>query len=118
MILVDSSVWIEHLRHADPLLQKSLEAKKILVHPFILGELALGHLRSRAQILSLLKNLPQAIVADEEEVLEFIERHSLYGSGIGYVDVHLLISARLTPALLLTQDKHLRAAAEKLNILL
>lgn len=117
MILVDSSVWIDHLRQADPVLSAMLNRAQVLSHPFVIGELALGRFRQRAQILGGLQSLPKATVGDDGEVLGFIDRHQLHGRGIGYVDVHLLTSVRLTvDAALWTRDKRLHAAAVDLDI--
>ena len=101
MILVDTSVWVEHLRRGHPRLGKLLVAAEVLGHPFVLGEIALGHLRRRAEILGLFAALPQAEVARHDEVLAFVEQHHLPASGIGWVDAHLLASTALSggPAL-------------------
>ena len=96
MILVDTSVWIDHLRAGDAFLAESLDARRVLTHTFIIGELALGHIRQRDVILTALLALPRAEVAQEAEVLRFIDHKSLFGRGIGYVDAHLLAAARLT----------------------
>ena len=117
MILVDTSVWVDHLRAGDDDLAELLDAGSVLVHPFVIGELALGALRRRQLILESLGDLPRAPVATDQEVLEFIDRHALWGLGIGYVDAHLLASARLTPgAALWTRDKRLAGAAEGLRL--
>jgi predicted nucleic acid-binding protein len=117
VILVDTSVWIEHVRRANEKLGALLGAGEVLVHPFVIGELALGHLRSREAILQDLHDLPPAAVATRDEVLHLIERHRLFGLGIGYVDVHLLAAARLMGhTAVWTYDRRLRAAAEKLEL--
>jgi predicted nucleic acid-binding protein len=117
MILADTSVWIDHLRGADDVLGGLLEGGQVLAHPFVTGEIALGSLRQRSLILGALGGLPQALVASEDEVLDFIERHALHGRGIGYVDVHLLASTRLTPdAELYTRDKRLLIIAGELGL--
>ena len=117
MILVDTSVWVHHLRSADEALIDRLDTGQVLGHPFVVGELALGNLRQRDLVLSALQDLPQAIVATHDEVLRFIERQSLYGAGIGYVDAHLLASVRMTAdATLWTRDKRLHTAAEGLGL--
>ena len=98
MTLVDPSIWIGHLRHGDRRLRSLLESSLILGHAFVFGELACGPIPGRATLLRLLGDLPQAVVAEPDEVLGFIERHGLASAGIGYVDAHLLASAALTPA--------------------
>lgn len=116
MILVDTSVWIDHLRRGDAQLVNLLERASVIMHPFVVGEIACGNLRDRASILELLQDLPAAVVAEGEEVLGFIERHLLHGKGIGYVDVHLLASVALTEgATLWTRDKRLRRVAAALG---
>lgn len=115
MILADTSVWVDHLRRGDPVLTHLLEAGEILVHPFVIGELALGHLEPRGDILRNLSYLPQAVVAAHDEVLHFIAERRLFGLGIGYVDAHLLAAAQLTPdAGLWTHDRRLREVADRL----
>ena len=117
MILVDSSVWIDHLRRADEILTGLLDRKQVLMHPFVLGELALGHLRQRDVVLEALQDLHQATMARDEEVMHVIERQRLFGLDLGYVDAHLLAAVQLTPqASLWTRDKRLLAAAERLSL--
>lgn len=116
MILADSSVWIDHLRRADVRFSTLLQAGQVLTHAFVVGELALGSLANRVRFLRLLDDLPQARAASDEEVRVFIEFHALAGSGIGYVDAHLLAAARLNGASLWTRDKRLAAVAEKLAL--
>lgn len=117
MILVDTSVWVDHLRVGNPDLKYQLENGRVLTHPFILGELALGSLQQRATILDALHGLPKAKMADDNEVLRFIDQHRLYGIGIGYIDTHLLAAVRLSPgASLWTLDKRLLAAANQLGL--
>lgn len=116
MILADTSVWVDHFRRGDAQLAGLLERGAVLIHPFVVGEIACGSLSDRSSILELLEDLPAAVVAETEEVLAFIERHVLHGKGIGYVDAHLLASAVLTEgASLWTRDKRLRIAAEDLG---
>ena len=116
MILVDTSVWVDHLQRGDAELAGLLERGSVVVHPFVVGELACGSLADRATVLELLQDMPMAVVAESDEVLGFIERHRLHGRGIGYVDVHLLASTALTRgATLWTRDLRLRAAAEALG---
>jgi hypothetical protein len=116
MVLVDTAIWVLHLKKGDADLKALLEDGEVLCHPFIIGELACGNLKNRGEILSLLKALPQAKVAGHDEVMEFIEIHSLAGAGLGYVDVHLLASALLSKSTLWTTDRSLSAAAKKLGI--
>lgn len=117
MILVDTSVWVEHLRVASAILTELLHHGEILGHPFVLGELTLGSLRQRETFLSDMRDLPQAIVAEDEEVLRLIDRHMLFGRGIGYVDAHLLAAARLTArSRLWTRDRRLQAVAAELGL--
>ena len=116
MILVDTSVWIDHLRRGDSELQAALQAMLVAVHPFVVGELACGNLRARNEVLSLLQALPSVPVASDREALVFMERHALMGRGIGYVDVHLLASACLGAALLWTRDKRLHGIAAELGV--
>ncbi len=111
MILVDTSVWVEHLRRGLPHLATLLQSGEVLIHPWVIGELACGTLQNRQQILELLQGLPAATVACEAEVLLLIERERLMGRGIGYVDAHLLASARLSHCRLWTQDRRLAAVA-------
>lgn len=116
MILADTSVWVDHFRRGDAQLAGLLERGAVLIHPFVVGEIACGSLSDRSSILELLEDLPAAVVAETEEVLAFIERHVLHGKGLGYVDAHLLASAVLTEgASLWTRDKRLRIAAEDLG---
>jgi len=117
VILVDTSVWIDHLRRHSNALAKLLHAGTVLTHPFVIGELALGNLRQREVVLSALSDLPPANVATAEEVLHFVDQHALFGRGVGYVDVHLLAAVRLTPgAKFWTHDKRLHGAATQLGL--
>ena len=117
MMLVDTSVWVEHLRHGLPALATALDEGQVLMHPFVLGELACGNLRNRAELLRLLSDLPPAPTVTDCEALAFIEAHQLMGRGIGYIDVHLLASAALAgSARLWTLDKRLAAVAEVLAL--
>jgi predicted nucleic acid-binding protein len=113
VILVDTSVWVEHLRHGLPHLASLLQKGEVMIHPWVIGELACGNLRNRSQVLELLQGLPAATVASDREVLLLIERERLMGRGIGYVDAHLLASARLIHCLLWTQDRRLAAVAQE-----
>ena len=117
MVLVDSSVWIDHFRKYDDVLAELLIKNNVLTHPFVRGELALGNLRQRESILNLLDNLPQASVAYAEEINFFIEKNALFGLGIGLIDVHLLASTQISQnTRLWTRDKKLMAAAMQLNL--
>ncbi|HMM55574.1 MAG TPA: PIN domain-containing protein [Candidatus Desulfobacillus sp.] len=117
MILLDTSVWVDHLRRKDAEVSALLQSGLALSHPFVIGELACGNLKSRSSILGLLGALPQARLAREDEALFFIDRHKLMGHGIGYVDAHLLAATALTAgACLWTRDKRLGALARRLGL--
>jgi predicted nucleic acid-binding protein len=117
VILADTQVWVDHLRHGDPTLADLLDRGQVIIHSFVIGELALGHLKRREQILRALADLPQAKLASDEEVLRFIEVHLLFGTGIGYIDAHLLAALVLTPGTLIwTRDRQLLGAANKLGL--
>lgn len=117
MILVDSSVWVGHLRHGDQRLVTLLEASQVLTHPFVVGEIALGSLKNRETILGSLRGLPQAATATDEEVQKFIESNALFGLGIGYIDAHLLAAVRLDAgSQLWTRDKRLGAIANRMGL--
>lgn len=117
MILVDTSVWIDHLRQVIPALVEALESGDVLSHPFVLGEIACGELKQRRQFLELLAQLPSSVTATDDEALRLIERHRLSGKGIGYIDVHLLAAVMLTEgAKLWTRDKRLQSIAAGLRI--
>ena len=115
MVLVDTSVWVDHLRQGTVGLDVPLSEGQVLCHPFIIGELACGNLKNRSDILSLLQTLPVIRHAEEEEVLLFIEKHRLMGKGLGYIDAHLLTSSLLSHAPLWTLDKRLGNAAAALG---
>jgi len=117
MVLVDTSVWIDHLRSGEPELIQLLESNRVLGHPFVHGELALGNLSKRSIILKALDNLPQAPIAFNDEMNVFIENHALFGLGIGFIDAHLLASTQLAVnAKLWTRDKRLLATASKFDL--
>jgi len=116
MILVDTSVWVDHLRAGNRKLQSLLEDAKVLAHPFVVGELACGSLRNREEVLSLLQALPEAQAAEHEEVMRIVEREQLYGRGLGWIDAHLLASARLSSAALWTLDRRLSKFASALAL--
>jgi len=117
MILVDTSIWIDHLRQRDERLSGLLDQGRVLSHSFVIGELALVNLQNRDAILGALQDLPQAPVATDAEVLGFISGNALHGMGIGYIDAHLLAATRLAPgAMLWTRDKRLLAVGMKLGL--
>ncbi len=116
MILVDTSVWVAHLRQGVVRLEDLLNEGDVVCHPFIIGELACGNLKNRAEILSLMEALPMALYAQHEEVMHLIENDRLVGRGLGYVDIHLLASAILTKVSLWTMDKKLNQASSKLGL--
>ena len=117
MMLVDTSVWIDHLRKRDDDLARLLGGNRVLSHPLIVGELAMGNLQGREMVLRTLQDLPQAAVAEEAEVLQFVSARKLFGLGLSYVDAHLLAAVQLTPgASLWTRDKRLARAAMDLSL--
>jgi predicted nucleic acid-binding protein len=117
VILVDTSVWVEHLRRGDPDLAARLDAGEVLGHPLVVGELAMGNLGQRDLILAMLGNLPQALVATHDEVMGLVAREALHGLGIGYVDACLLASVRLSPdARLWTRDRRLSEVAARMGL--
>ena len=116
MILVDTSVWIDHLRKGNARLRSLLVANAVLTHPFVVGELACRTLQARAAILEYLQELPAAVIADHREASSLLENERLQGRGIGWIDVHLLASARLSGARLWTLDESLSAVAASLNL--
>jgi predicted nucleic acid-binding protein len=117
MILVDTSVWVDHLRAGDERLMALLDGGEVLGHPFVIGELALGNLQGRDAFLRALRRLPQAAVVADAEVLRLIDRQALFGRGIGYVDAHLLAAARLTSgSKLWTHDRNLQTVAAELDV--
>lgn len=117
MILVDTSIWVDHFRQPNVRLVALLNNAEVLTHSFVIGELALGNMANRTTILSLLRDLPKAPLGQEDEVLEFVERRSLHGAGIGYVDAHLIAAALLgSPATLWTRDKRLQSVAARVGI--
>lgn len=115
MVIVDTSIWVTHLRKGNRHLEELLLDAQVVCHPFIVGELACGNIKNRNEFLSLLQSLPMASTVAMDELLFFIERNQLMGMGIGFVDAHLLASAQLLRIPLWTSDKRLRAAASKLK---
>ncbi|MFA7382305.1 MAG: PIN domain-containing protein [Desulfurivibrionaceae bacterium] len=116
MILVDTSVWVDHLRSGTIGLDTLLNDGQVICHPFIIGELACGYLKNRAEILTLLQELPMALRADDEELLKFIDDYTLMGKGLGYIDIHLLMSAMLSKIPLWTIDKRLHEISLQLRL--
>lgn len=117
MILVDTSVWIDHFRAKELALVDLLMTQRVLVHPFVIGELALGALKPSSTIINLLRDMPQALSASHDEAMRFISARGLAGSGIGYVDAHLLASTKLSQAdALWTRDQRLVRAAERMGV--
>jgi len=117
VILVDTSIWIDHFRQTDLILEALIDRDDVLTHPFVIGEVAMGRMRQRELILADMRGLPHAVSAMDEEVLDFVQENSLFGLGIGYVDAHLLAATRLTLGTALwTRDKRLDAAAQRLSL--
>jgi predicted nucleic acid-binding protein len=116
MVLVDTSIWVTHLRQGSRQLEKLLMDAEVMCHPFIIGELACGDLKNRNEIIPLLQALPMAPTIEFDEFLFFIDRNHLMGKGVGFVDVHLLASAQLTGVPLWTADKRLKSAADQLTL--
>jgi len=116
MILVDSSVWIDHFRTENRLLSRLLLQGAVVMHEFILGELAIGNFKNRKVILSLLGSIPKLSKLTHDEFLYFLEKNSFYGKGVGFIDIHLLGSTKLAGVKIWTLDKRLRELAESLNL--
>ncbi|MBX3483392.1 PIN domain-containing protein [Phenylobacterium sp.] len=116
MTLVDTSIWVEHLKVGSVELARLLDEGRVLGHPFVIGELALGGLRGRDRVLRSMTELPQAVVATHDEVMSMIDRRRLWGRGVGFVDAHLLAAAALSGAELWTQDRGLAALAGDLGL--
>ena len=116
MVLVETSVWIAHFRSGNAFLERLLIDGEVLCHPLIVGELACGNLKNRREILALLKTLPMTSSAENDEVLHFIENKKLMGLGLGIIDMHLLVGALLTNAILWTRDKKLEKVAKDLGV--
>jgi len=116
MVLVDTSVWVNHLRNNDRQLEKLLFNGSVVCHPYIIGELACGNIKNRQEIISLLQALPQISLVEFEEFLYFIEQNKINDKGIGFVDIHLLASAKLDQIPLWTADKRLQSASAELNL--
>lgn len=116
MILADTSVWIDHFRKGLPELGQSLRRSEVVMHPFIVGELACGNFSNRKATLELLQQLRSVDVAEHDEVMNFIRVREIHGRGIGYVDVHLLATAAIEGCRLWSVDKRLNAVASSLGI--
>ena len=116
MILVDTSIWVDHFRKRNEALAKFLEDGEVATHAYVMGELACGHLRNRTKVLRLFAELPSLVELDQHEALAFVEDHQLMGLGLGWVDVHLLSAAKLGDAKLWTLDKRLERAARRLHV--
>ena len=116
MTLVDTSVWVDHLRAGNPRLQALLRGEQVLIHPFVVGELSCGNLRNRERLLRLLAALPQARQAQHQEVLDLVEKQHLSGLGLGWIDAHLLASALLSKAGIYTLDRQLATTAARLGV--
>jgi len=116
VILADTSVWVNHLRQSNPQFYQYLSVREILIHPFVVGEIACGNLASREKVLAGLHLLPFAVCAEHGEVLTLLEQHRLFGKGLSWIDAHLLASARLTGCPLWTLDNSLRTAAAQLKV--
>lgn len=117
MILIDSSIWIDHFHKPDDALFALLSRELVLMHPYVIGEIALGHLRNRELVVRELRKHMRCVVASEDEVLRLIEHEKLASTGIGYVDAHLLASIRITPgSSLWTRDRRLNEVARRLGI--
>jgi len=117
VILADTSIWVDHLSKGDPRMIELLDAGAIVVHPHVIGEIALGNLRKRDLIIGQLRALPQIMAADDDEMTDFIANRALFGTGLGYVDVHLLASTTLSPNVSLwSRDKRLAEAATRLGV--
>jgi hypothetical protein len=115
MILADTSLWVDHFRRGNPEFEGLLQGGQVIVHPFVIGELACGSLTDRSIILRHLRILPQAPMARHDEVMGLVEEKRLWSKGIGWIDAHLLASALLANARIWSLDKCLIAAAEGLN---
>ena len=114
MTLVDTSIWVHHLRYGNDELRELLEKGEVLCHPFVVGELACGSIANRNEVLELLKALPMASIAEHDEVVQFLHERRLYGRGLGWIDMHLLASVILSNATLWTTDRALKKVSDKL----
>jgi len=115
-MLVDTSVWIDHVRRPEPQLIALLADNEVDTHPFVIGELACGHLRPRAELAVLMQDLPSLPTVDHNEAMLFLQQHRLHQSGVGWIDVHLLASTMLARTSLWTRDRHMATVARGLRI--
>ncbi len=118
MVLVDTSIWVDHLRQGSRKLEKLLVDAEVMCHPFIIGELACGNLKNRREIISLLLSLPMTPTIEFDEFLFFMDRNHLMGKGVGFIDLHLLASAQLAGVTFWTADKKLKSSADQLELAL
>jgi hypothetical protein len=116
LVLVDTSVWVDHLRAPNQSLMELLQEERVRMHPFVAGELACGNLANRAELIYLFRLMPQAAMATNDEVLFFIDKHGLTAKGVGYLDMHLLASAALGALKIWTRDRRLNEVAEQLGL--
>jgi predicted nucleic acid-binding protein len=116
MILVDTCIWADHINKSVPHLEQLVANEMVLGHSSVIGEIALGILKHRFLVLQSLRRLPQAPLCDADDVVDLMEKEALFGAGIGYVDAHLLASAKITSARLWTRDKRLKKVATRLNL--
>ena len=117
MTLVDTSAWVDHFRSGNDALKRLLRDSEVVIHPFVLGELSLGEMRNRSEIMGLLANLPEVQVAEHREVMHLVGSRSLAGSGVSWIDVHLIASALLAGAKLMTKNKALIRTGRGLGII-
>jgi predicted nucleic acid-binding protein len=115
-VLVDTSVWVDHFRQGNAKLSEQLQAGQVWTHPFVIGELACGSLSQRKKVLTLFSALPAAPLAEHDETLKFIETHQLFSRGLGWIDMHLLVSARIVQLPLWSLDKRLASVARELGL--
>jgi predicted nucleic acid-binding protein len=115
-VLVDTSVWVDHLRQGNAKLSEQLDAGQVWIHPFVIGELACGSLSQRKKVLTLLSALPMVPVAGHDETLKFVDTHQLFSKGVGWIDMHLLVSARIMQLPLWSLDKRVSAVARELGL--
>jgi predicted nucleic acid-binding protein len=116
VVLVDTSIWIDHFRKTSPPLVTQLEAEEVAIHPFVLGELACGNLKNRKEIIALLHALPHVTKVQDDEILMFVEKKALMGRGVGLIDIHLLAACHLDGCSLWTKDKRLLIIAGEMGI--